>query len=160
MGRALLAGLVDEGLLSADLAEDSVRAVKAAKGGCEVFLDYASPDDSAAFAEALQQMLGPIGDARYLIERDSTNLRNPVYRPLWWLARTAFRLEDERAFHRVPDLLASRRERAETLAHHWQTYVGGNTLVYTHTDEGRRILLQARSQPRRRIHQMALETWR
>jgi superfamily II DNA or RNA helicase len=160
MGRALLAALVQAGLLRAELSAESVRAIWTAKDGCEVFLDGASPEDSATFAGALQQMLGPLGDARYLIERDSTHLRSLIYRPLWWLARSMFRLEEAKAFHRVPDVLASRREQVEILAHYWQWYVGGGTLVYTRTDEGRRALLQARAQQHTQIHQMALEIWR
>ena len=105
-------------------------------------------------------MLGPLGDARYLIERDSSTLRNLIYRPLWLLVRKAFRLEEDlKAYHRVPDVLASRRERAESLAHHWQKYVGGGRLIYTRTAEGRRILLQARAQKRQPIRQTAFEIW-
>ena len=105
------------------------------------------PEDSDTFARAYRQMLGPLGDARYLIERDSTSLRNPAYRAVVAGAqeRCAW-MRDLKAYHRVPDVLASRRERAETLARHWQHYVGGGRLVYTRTAEGRRILLQARAE--------------
>lgn len=57
-------------------------------------------------------------------------------------------------------LLATCRERAESLARHWQQYVGGGPLVYTRSDEGRRILLQARADQRHRVRQMAFEIWR
>jgi hypothetical protein len=68
--------------------------------------------------------------------------------------------EDLQAYHRVPDVLAIRRERAEALAHYWQRYVGGGRLVYTRNDEGRRILLEARAQQRVRLRQMAFEVWK
>jgi superfamily II DNA or RNA helicase len=161
MGRALLAALRDAGLVSPHLNDNYVRVVETEGGGYEVFVDYASPEDSDTFSRAFRQMMGPLGDARYLIERDSSTLRNLVYRPLWLLVRTALGLgEDLRAYHRVPDVLATRRERAEALAHYWQQYVGGGRLVYTRSDEGRRVLLQARAQQRRRIRQMAFEIWR
>ncbi|MFN2226262.1 MAG: hypothetical protein ACK2UY_08145, partial [Anaerolineae bacterium] len=161
MGRALLAALRDAGLVSSHLSQNYVRAVETEGGGYEVMVDYASPEDSHTFAAAYRQMMGPLGDARYLIERDSTTLRNLVYRPLWLLVRALLGLdEDLRAYHRVPDPLATRRERAERLARHWQRYVGGGRLVYTRTDEGRRILLQARAEQRHRIRQMAFEIWR
>jgi superfamily II DNA or RNA helicase len=161
MGRALLAALRDAGLVSSHLSQNYVRVVETEGGGFEVMVDYASPEDSHTFAAAYRQMMGPLGDARYLIERDSTTLRNLVYRPLWLLVRTLLGLdEDLRAYHRVPDPLATRRERAESLARHWQRYVGGGRLVYTRTDEGRRILLQARAEQRHRIRQMAFEIWR
>ncbi len=160
MGRALLEALREAGLVSRNLTEKYVRAVATDDGGYEVLLDYASPEDSDTFARAYREMMGPLGDARYLIERDSTSLRNLLYRPLWLAVRTVLGLgEDLRAYHRVPDVLASRRERAAALEKHWRRYVGGGRLVYTRTPEGRRILLQARGKPRRKIRQMAFEVW-
>ncbi|MHB0877886.1 MAG: hypothetical protein ACYC5O_17755, partial [Anaerolineae bacterium] len=129
-------------------------------GGYEVFVDYASAADADAFAGAYRQMMGPLGDARYLIERDSGSLRNLVYRPLWAAVRGVLGLtEDLRAYHRVPEALASRKERAEAFARHWRRYVGGGRLVYTRNAEGRHILLQARASQRRRVRQLAFEVW-
>jgi len=160
IGWALLAALRDAGAVSPNLSDHFVRVVETEAGGYEVFLDYASPEDSATFSRAYQELMGPLGDARYLIERDSASLRNLIYRPLWLLVRKGLGLgEDLRAYHRVPDVLASRRQRAEALARHWRRYVGGGRLVYTRNDEGRRILLQARAQKRRRVRQMAFEIW-
>jgi hypothetical protein len=160
LGQALLAALCDAGAVSPLLDDDCVRVVPMPGGSYEVFVADASPEDSFTFSQAYQQMLGPLGDARYLIERDSSTLRNLIYRPLWLLVRKAFRLEEDlKAYHRVPDVLATRRERAESLSHHWQQYVGGGRLIYTRTAEGRRILLQARAQKRQRIRQTAFEIW-
>jgi superfamily II DNA or RNA helicase len=173
MGRALLAALRDTGLISTHLDDDCVRVAQVPDGGYEIFVDPAyleapasleaatTPQDAALFAQAFRQMLGPLGDARYLIERDVNSLRNPLHRASWLLVRKALRLEEDlKAYHRVPDVLASRRQRAEALAYHWQHYVGGGRLVYTRTDEGRRILLQARARQRRQIRQMAFEIWK
>jgi hypothetical protein len=174
MGRALLAALHDAGAVSAGLEDEWVRIVETEGGDYEVFLaadeahltdaihpaDGIEPQDLDTFSRAYRQMLGPLGDARYLIERDSSSLRNLVYRPLWAAVRAALgQNQDLKAYHRVPDVLASRRERAEALARHWQKYVGGGRLVYTRTAEGRRILLEARAQRRSPIHQMAFEIW-
>ncbi len=160
MGRALLAALCDAGAVCAELPDESVRVVETAGGGLEVFLDAASPEDAHTFVHAYRQMLGPLGDARYLIERDSTSLRNPAYRASWRLVRGALRLDDDlKAYHRVPDVLASRRKLAEALARHWQRYVGGGRLVYTRYPEGRRILLEARAEGRAPVRQMAFELW-
>ena len=87
MGRALLAALRDAAAVSAELDDERVQAVATASGGYEVFVADASLEDSDAFARAYRQMLGPLGDARYLIERDSTSLRNPAYRASWALVR-------------------------------------------------------------------------
>ena len=171
MGRALLSALRDSGAVSPHLDDQDIRISDTQGGGYEVFLDPpteedkesglgVSPEDAHTFSRAYEQMLGPLGDARYLIERDNTTLRNLIYRPLWHLVRKTIRLEEDlKAYHRVPDLLATRRERAETLARYWQYYVGGGRLIYTRTVEGRRILLQARAQQRKQIRQMVLEIW-
>jgi superfamily II DNA or RNA helicase len=161
MGRVLLAALRDIGAVSSDLRAEDVRAVETEAHGYEVFVDGATPEDSDTFSQSYQQMMGPLGDARYLIERDGTSLRNWIYRPLWLLVRSTLDLNEEvRAYHRVPDVLATRRERAETLARYWQKYVGGGRLVYTRNDEGRRILLEARAQQRRGVRQMLVEIWK
>ena len=160
IGRALLAALRDAGLVSRSLDDKYVRVAETETGGYEVFLDYASPEDSATFARAYRELLGPLGDARYIIARDSTSLRNPLYRPLWLLVRKVLGLGDElHAYHPVPKVLATRRERADALARYWKRYVGGGRLIYTRTEEGRRLLLKARSQQRKRIRQMAFEVW-
>jgi hypothetical protein len=146
MGKALLAALRDAELVSGDLQVEDVRVEPTSDGGFEVSLPRATPEDADRFSRAYQELMAPIGDARYLIERDGAGLRNIVYRPLWFLLRKTMRLEEDiRAYHRVPDILASRRERAETLARHWKHYVGGGRLLYTRTAEGRRALLSARA---------------
>ena len=160
MGRALLAALREAGLVSRSLNEKYVRVIETPDKGYEVLLDYAAPEESDLFARAYREMMGPLRDARYLIERNSASLRNLIYRPLWLFVRTVLRLgADLRAYHRVPDVLAVRRERAEALEKYWQRYVGGGRLVYTRNPEGRRILLAARGKPRRKIRQMAFEIW-
>ncbi len=160
IGRALMAALRDAGVISHNLNENYVRVVATPEGGYQVFLDYASPEDSDVFSVAYQQLLGPLADARYLIERDSGSIRNPLYRSLWLGVRTAVGITDNRAYHRVPDVLASRKKRAEALARHWRRTVGGGRLIYTRHAEGRQILLEARSQQHGRVRQMAFELWK
>lgn len=161
LGKTLLASLRDIGAVSRNLSDEYVRVMETDVGGIQIFLDYASPEDSDTFARAYQEVLGPLRDARYLIERNSTSLRGLIYRPLWALVRAFTRQgTDIRAYHRVPDILASRKQRAETLASYWQKYIGGGRLIYTRSAEGRRLLLQARAQETKQISQMAFEIWR
>ena len=62
--------------------------------------------------------------------------------------------------HPVPDVLGTNRERADALAAAWARYVGGGELVYTRTPEGRRMLLEARAQPRRSGRSLTFDRWR
>ena len=161
IGRSLVAALRQSGLVSPNLQDNFVRVVQTAEGGLQIFLDYASPEDSAIFAQACQEVMGPINDARYLIERDSSSLRNLMNRPVWATIRWLFKVEEDQvAYHRVPDLFAGRKERAEVFAGYWQQWVGGGRLIFTRTAEGRRILLLARAQQQKRPRQLAFELWK
>jgi hypothetical protein len=157
----LWSALRETGLISQDVKQHDVQIVKAETSGYQIFLESASPEDAQTFAQAYQQVLGPIGDARYLIERDSNSLRNLVFRAIWMGVRATLKGQEEtRVYHRVPEVLALRKERATVLARVWNRYVGGGRLIYTRTAEGRRILLQARGQQKQKVRQMAFEVWK
>ncbi len=81
LGRALLAALCETGAVSPELDDECVRVVEMPGGSYEVFVADASPEDSFTFSRAYQQMLGPLADARYLIERDSTHPAQPDLPP-------------------------------------------------------------------------------
>jgi superfamily II DNA or RNA helicase len=160
VGRALLAGLQEAGLVGDYLATAFVRVERSADDGqLEVFVDYATPEDSATFSRAYSELMGPLADARYLIVRDLQPPRSLLHRLILRLVNRGDGNEGP-AYHRVPDVLASHRDRAEALADHWRQTVGGGELVYTHTDEGRRTLLEARAQRRRRARRSVFEFWR
>jgi hypothetical protein len=161
VGRALLAGLQEAGLVGDYLATTFVRVERNADDGqLEVFVDYATPEDSATFSRAYSELMGPLADARYLIMRDLPPPRSLLHRLILRLAGRRSEAQEGPVYHRVPDVLASHRERAEALAEHWQRTVGGGELVYTHTDEGRRVLLEARAERRRRARRSVFEFWR
>lgn len=64
------------------------------------------------------------------------------------------------AYHPVPRILAWRKERVELFAKYWAKYVGGGTVVFTRSEQGRAILLAARAQRRPNVKQQAFEFWR
>lgn len=162
IAQALLAALKDAGAISRHLQPDYVRVVEQPDNSYEVLLDYASPEDAAAFIEAYQQLFEPVMDQRYLILRDDAPLPSLPLRMLWSRLRRLFRDAGlyQAAYHPVPKSLATRREFADSLTRHWRRYVGGGELVYTRSEEGRRILLKARSQKRPKAKGLAFEVWR
>ena len=159
VGRAVLAGLRAAGVVSDTLKPDFIRVVEQPDASYEVLLDYASSEDAAAFITAYGEVFAPVRDQRYLILRDDD--RVPELHPLWLLLRGALRSRGLQApaYHPVPSVLAT-RERAEAYATAWSRYVGGGSLVYTRSDEGRRVLWAARSQRRPKVKDLAFETWR
>lgn len=161
VGRALLEGLQQAGLVSVHLQGEYVRVAEHDDSTYEVTLDYASEEDAAAFIDAYRQLFDPISDQRYLIWRTDQRLPSLPLTALWLPLRTLVRSRVGRpTYHPVPDVLAVNRQRAEVFADSWARHVGGGELTYTRTEEGRKALLQARSQPRRSAKSMAFERWR
>jgi superfamily II DNA or RNA helicase len=162
VGRALLEALKDAGLVGRNLAPDDVRVIEQGDGIHEISLDHASPVHAATFVLSYRQIFAPVRDQRYLILRDEDRLSNVALRPLWFSLRLFLRRRSHfpSSYHPVPDLLATRKERAEALARYWERYVGGGELVYTRTDKGRRALLKARAEHRPEPGSLAFEVWR
>ncbi len=162
VGRALLETLRQLGLVSRNLDAGYVRVTKTADDAYNVLLDYASPEDSDTFIRAFREIFEPVRDQRYLIMRTEDRLPNLPLQILWrplrnWVRETGMYPP---AYHPVPKVLASRKERVELFAKYWAKYVGGGKIVFTRSEQGRAILLSARAQRRPKVKQQAFETWR
>jgi superfamily II DNA or RNA helicase len=161
VGRAVLEGLKDAELVSANLQADFVRVVEKPDSSYEVLLDYASPADAQVFIESFREVFEPVVDQRYLIRRSDQRLPDLWLMPLWLALRAWVRRGGHPpAFHPVPTVLSVRRELAEGFARHWQRFVGGGELVYTRSEPGRQVLFDARSERRPRAKSLAFEVWR
>ncbi len=127
VGRALLVGLRDAGLVSPVLIAEHVRVADQPDGTTQVVLQHAPAADAETFVEALGQLLGPIEDPRYLIVRDDGRLLDVGLRWLWVpLRRIVERGRGTRtSYHPVPDVLGVNRERAEALASAWPSTSSG-----------------------------------
>lgn len=91
-------------------------------------LDGATSVERQRFLDAMQQILGPVDNPRYLLVRRSR--LGPLLRI---------------DYHAVPDLIGQNKKTATYFAKRWNRYVGPSSLVYTRTVEGRLALLQART---------------
>ncbi len=162
VGRALLVALRDAGLVSPELQPEDVRVDAQADTSYDVTLNSASPEDAALFIAAFRETLGPVRNPRYLILRDASKLPALPLRRIWSRLRQVVRVTGLQnvAYHPVPEVLGTRKERAEALGTAWRQYVGGGDVVYTRTEEGRKLLLEARAQQRPKVKGMAFEVWR
>ena len=161
VGRAVREALHDAALISDAVDDRHLRIRSHGDGTFEVVLEVDDPDEGEIFRDALRQVLGELGDPRYLIRRTDGRLPNVPLRALWYPLRAVLRPALGRAsYHAVPDLLGVNRERADAFARSWARHVGGGELVYTRNDAGRRILLQARATPAARASAVAFERWR
>ncbi|MFQ5833482.1 MAG: DEAD/DEAH box helicase family protein [Candidatus Thorarchaeota archaeon] len=85
--------------------------------------------EKSVYLEALQEILNPIENPRYLLVRRT------------WLRRKIARTD----YHAVPTVIGTKKMNAECFADMWKKHVGRMDLVYTRTRKGRSILLKARS---------------
>jgi hypothetical protein len=114
------------------------------------------------FVAAYEEIFQPVLDQRYLIKRTEDRLPNLAWRILWWPLRIWIRNTGmyPPAYHPVPKILASQKQRVEEFAKYWGKYVGGGEIVFTRSEMGRAILLSARAQRRPKVKQMAFELWK
>lgn len=82
------------------------------------------------FMQAMEDILSPIDNQRYIIIRRSK-----------WLNRLM-----RTDYHAVPKVIAQNKKNAEYFLKKWQRYVGDGTLIYTRNIDGRMLLLKARTE--------------
>ena len=129
VGRVLLDGLHAAGALGdADHFAASLRIVRDASGQVELTVDGISRAGERMVMAALAELLGPVQNPRYLLERRS------------WIGPIT-----RRDYHAVPAIIARHRDSAEAFHRLWKAHVGSSRLVFTRTTEGRLILLRARA---------------
>lgn len=128
VGLALLDALVEARLLHTPRARLTV-VVSEIEGGDRLACHLAGglQREQRLFADALDEVLGPVNSPRYLL----VGRRWPGGRRRYdWMP--------------VPAVLGAKKEGALAFARHWRNRVGPMRLVYTRTAEGRDLLLAAR----------------
>lgn len=129
VGRVVLGALAHAGLArEADVASGTFEVRESVDGRKDIVLRGVSRSVERQVIQAICEVLGPVGNPRYLLVRSSR---------LGWRMRTDY--------HPVPAAIGARRAWAEAFARLWSDQVGSSRLVYTRTPEGRRLLLQARA---------------
>ncbi len=128
IGWALRDAMLDCDLLKTNRRRLDVRSTELAEGRFSLSLVGGTYFESNLFADALDEVLGPIENPRYLLTRDSAKGLLP-----------------RRDYHAVPRVLATDKEKATTFQLHWRRRLGPAELIYTRSEQGRRQLLKARS---------------
>lgn len=117
--------LFHAGLLSIPLSENRIHTEGGESVSCS--LEKGSIHEQTVFLKAMQELLDPIENPRYLLVRRSK---------LLFMRR--------RDFHSVPEEIGRKKEVAEFFLKQWNHHVDHATLTYTRTPEGRKELLVAR----------------
>ena len=113
-----------EGSAAVDAAQSSAGGAGSAdQGTCFSCLRGGTEREKSLFADTLSEFLGDIRDQRYLIE-----------------AVEAF--EGDRLYYPVPEVFGKRKADAELFASCVAPYTGGCELIFTRSEEGKKILLK------------------
>ncbi len=127
IAKAVLGTLVAADAIETRPAHIKVVTRREGAGAVSCTLKGVTTRERSVFLEALQEILGPIENPRYLLARKTPLLR--------WFRKD---------YHGVPRLLGRKKELAETFRDLWSKYVGPTELIYTRSEKGRRRLLHAR----------------
>ncbi|WP_413531660.1 DEAD/DEAH box helicase family protein [Empedobacter brevis] len=125
---ALFKTLQHFNLLSDELRESNILTTVDKKGNISCSLLSATTFDKAIFLDALENILNPIDNPRYFIERKS-ELMN---------------LFKQRDYHAVPEIIGQHKKKAEYFHQQWLQFVGDAELHYTRSYYGRKKLIKAK----------------
>jgi hypothetical protein len=117
-----------DALSESDLIETEPRRLKVITqehdGEWQIYLAGATYYEQCVFSDALNEILSPIENPRYLITR---------------------RRGLKKDYHAVPTVLGINKDRATVFHRRWNRRVAKGNLVYTRNPQGRAFLLKARA---------------
>ena len=128
IGDALLNSLIKAGVVLTDHSKLRVEASVDHFGTVFCHLEGGTTFEKSTFINALQEVIGPIDNPRYVIIRKSKLMH-------------FLRQKD---YHSVPEIIGRNKKLAENFQAHWERLVGSCQLIFTRTIEGRKLLLKSR----------------
>jgi superfamily II DNA or RNA helicase len=132
LAAAVADGLSGAGLVGPGVSADSIRVVVQPDGYYRCYPEGASLEDSATFAAALEEVLAPLEQPRYIIPRHVARPPTSTLGALALLVRETSLpgRGGSVVYHAVPAPLAVNRERAEVFARAWHRHVGPGEPLY------------------------------
>ncbi|HCU34752.1 MAG TPA: hypothetical protein DGT21_04675 [Armatimonadetes bacterium] len=128
IGRVVLESLSHAGAIKTPLKTLKVNARTFRNGGVHCSLTGGTTYETSAFLDAMQELLDPVENPRYLLLRRDTLRRGAI------------------DYHAVPTLIGRNGDDARYFAARWRKAVGRCELAYTRNPEGRKTLLKARTE--------------
>jgi superfamily II DNA or RNA helicase len=128
IGEALLNSLIKANLIHTDNSKLKVAATVDRFGAVYCHLEGGTTFDKSTFINALQEIIAPIDNPRYVIIR-----------------KNRFMLfVKQKDYHSVPEILGRNKNLAEYFKNQWERLVGTCDLIFTRTIDGRKLLLKSR----------------
>jgi superfamily II DNA or RNA helicase len=126
LGRAILKALKETGDI--ETAGTKVKTERMGEAAVSCYIDGGTTYEKNLFSDCVSQLFGVIDNPRYLLVQR---------RSLFFLTRTEY--------YAVPELFGAKKETAQLFLRAVQRTAGDFSLVYTRSEEGRRVLLKART---------------
>ncbi|NUR08054.1 MAG: DEAD/DEAH box helicase family protein [Nocardioidaceae bacterium] len=155
-----VAAAVADGMRDAGLSPHGAEAVRVSldeEGEYRCSLDGVAPDVSAAFATALDEVVSPMVDPRYVVPR--WVLDHPVDNADGFRAAFGVLRPDGEVWHSEPTVLGTTGERARAFARGWDRWVGGGPPLYTRSPEGEGVLVTHRGSDPFDVTTVLRTTW-
>jgi superfamily II DNA or RNA helicase len=146
LGRAVADGLVGAGLAGPDAGAAAVRLVAQPDGWYRCLLEGVSIADAERFAKALDELMAPLWDPRWLIPRPVVEVQPTlVGAARFALQRLSGRLPGTpQVWHPVPDALAGRAEQVAAFQLAWRRWVAPHAAAVRARDPQGEAVLAAR----------------
>jgi len=128
IGDALLNALIKANTIKTDNSKLKVETSVDNWGAIYCHLEGGTTFDKSTFINALQEIIAPIDNPRYVIIR-----------------KNRFMLfVKQKDYHSVPEILGRNKNLAEYFKSQWERLVGRCDLIFTRTIEGRKLILKSR----------------
>lgn len=128
IGNALLSSLIKAGTIKSEKSALKVETSVDSCGAIFCHLEGGTTFEKSTFINALQEVIAPIDNPRYVIIRKNSFMF----------------FSKQKDYHSVPEILGRNKSLAEYFQHQWEELVGDCDLVFTRTIEGRKLLLKSR----------------
>ena len=129
IGDALLNALAKAGAIRTDNTKLAVETSVDDWGAVYCHLEGGTTFDKSTFINALQEVIAPIDNPRYVIIR-----------------KNRFMLfVKQKDYHAVPEILGRNKIFAEYFQNQWERLVGACDLIFTRTVDGRKTILKSRA---------------
>ncbi|SDS60509.1 Type III restriction enzyme, res subunit [Brevibacterium sandarakinum] len=143
-----LAGTIAEALREtrkSSAGPEAMRLRVDARGDLRCHLD-ADAQSAEAFALALDEVVSPIADPRYLVPRWSLPQPQTGLRGQWERLKFGWSTpqRNDPIWHAVPTALGANRESAQAYSRAWNRWIGGGEAMYTRNPDGAGILTACR----------------
>jgi superfamily II DNA or RNA helicase len=125
LARAVAEALGTTGIIAPDLGPDHVRVVPQPDGYYRAYLDGAATEDAERFATALDEVVSPLWDPRWIVPRRVAQPPGTILGTAGLLAgRSIAQTPPELVVHHgVPDALATRKDRVAAFQQAWRRWV-------------------------------------